>query len=267
MAKVSLLVLLALLSLVTLSQSRVIYKKYRRIVPPKRKNVKQVEEIYEIFHTHRRPPMYGHTEEEINNFLAKDNDPRDYKPGKRPQPVPTTAIPVTTTKEPETPLTTQKAVHPDVEVSIPNWGGAGGFNGGSNWWDATTTTRRPWWDTDPETTTQGITFTTTTTQRPWWDTDPDTTTQGITFATEELETTEEATTTEAPTTTTESEYDEQEVDEDPEYEFNSRGDDEEYEDEDEEEEKEDDNEEDDNNDYDEDYEGDQPTTTEFSWWG
>uniref|UniRef100_A0A6B2EFD0 Putative peptidase m23 n=1 Tax=Phlebotomus kandelakii TaxID=1109342 RepID=A0A6B2EFD0_9DIPT len=260
MARLNHLVIFALLSLVTLSHSRVIYKRYRKVVPPKRPHVKQVEEIFEVFHTHQRPPMYGHSEAFINGFLAHDYDPKKFKThgGKRPRPLQPTK-PTETPVDKEMTSTTQKAIHPDVEVSVPNWDIEVETVGPDGWDDKTTSTRS-WWDIvrDPTTTTEEATTTEETTT-----TEEATTTQAVVppwiMVTSEPETTTNSTTTEEA----------QEDTDDSEYHYTDEGEasDEFYTENNEDDEKAEGSEEDLTYD-DQNYENDQPSsTTEFNWWG
>uniref|UniRef100_A0A1B0CAJ3 Putative secreted protein n=1 Tax=Lutzomyia longipalpis TaxID=7200 RepID=A0A1B0CAJ3_LUTLO len=173
MARLNLLIVLVLSS-VALSQCGVIYKKYRKTLPTSKPHEKEVEEIYEVFHTYRRPPMYGHSERFINNFLATDYNPKEVHPQwNRPSRITTprpTVAPVVTTEEPWTTTTekrqgtTQSAIHPELEIEAVETQGGGQE---SEW--VTTT--------EEDTTTEDAATTTTTT------------------------------TTEAITTTTEDEYD------------------------------------------------------------
>ncbi|GAB0089324.1 hypothetical protein DMENIID0001_038440 [Sergentomyia squamirostris] len=205
MAKIILLVVLSVLCCVTLSECRstVIYSKRKKTVPSRNKNVKNVEEVYETFHTHIRPPVYGHSETFINNFLAHDYDYKTFWSKQRtttvaavaPEVIVSVTAPPMTTRLPEKlvslstikpnpyenvnpngnllpwqpppPSTTQAAVHPDVEVEFHNeldeWTG---------------TTENPWWPTE-----EVITESTTSSTPP----STTTTTEATTTETEEPE--------------------------------------------------------------------------------
>lgn len=62
------LILVCLLNLVLVSNSKVVYRKYER--RPAKKNY---VEVIEVFETIQKPPKYLETEKELNDFLGRDS--------------------------------------------------------------------------------------------------------------------------------------------------------------------------------------------------